>query len=195
MSTFIENFKRRIGQKLWLRKFPIHRKKKFLAFRDAKSLLILFDASTPEQIDQISHFIEEIKSDHALQIQAIGYAKGNNRNNSNNIENQLNIHFITRKELSFFYFPRPHKWVECLGQDFDLLMVLTSRPLFVVQLLANHVSAKMKLGKSELWNDTFDFMVATPDSIPFDQMGREMVNQLKMFQPKYKFNDSISQNA
>lgn len=182
MFNYIEKIKQNIGSSLLKRKYKEQRVKRFIPIASAKSILILYDAETPENDLAIKKIKELLKSINPLDVHVVGY-KHHSHHQEEYMADNLN-NFISRKDFDFFYQPKNETVKNLLSSRFDLLFLLSAKRIFPLVILAHYIPAAFKAGRNNIVDEDLDFMIDQPHEQSLETLGQNLITHLNMFKVK-----------
>ena len=127
-------------------------------FENAKTVGIIFDATNPDDFEQVKRYANELRENNK-KVKVLGYFK------SNGVPaltySKLDFDFFSNKEVSLLGKPTPvfiHNFIE---EEYDLLIDLNIHDHFALRYVAAMSKAVFKVGKFEEENDihTHDMMI------------------------------------
>tara|TARA_B100000683_G_scaffold203690_1_gene197134 strand:+ start:177 stop:728 length:552 start_codon:yes stop_codon:yes gene_type:complete len=154
---FIEDIKHKIGQWVFQRELKQNKRIKSVCnLNDAKSIGILFDATTKEQIDQVKPLVDYffgLKKD----VKAFGYV------NSKKFEEchipKLQYDFFNLKDLNWYYKPQNDYINNFIKKEYDILINLSDSKCIPIKYLVASSVARFKVGKHEDGYEIYDLMI------------------------------------
>lgn len=155
---FIEDIKHKIGQWVFQRELIQNKRKKSVCnLNDAKSIGILFDATTKEQIEQMKPLVDyffSLKKD----VKAFGYV------NSKKYEEchipKLQYDFFNLKDLNWYYKPQNDYIKNFIKKEYDILINLSDSKCIPIKYLVASSVARFKVGKHEDGYEIYDLMIS-----------------------------------
>ena len=142
--SYIQNFRLKINQFLFLRELKLNQRVKSVCNIDeAKSIGILYDATSEENINKIKPFVSyffELRKD----VKALGYV--NDKKLSYCHTPKLQYDFFYQKDLNWFYKPQNYIIDNFVKRDYDILINLCA-------------IARFKIGMYEENFDIYDLMI------------------------------------
>ena len=123
---------------------------------NARSIGILYDATSEQNIQNIQPFVSyffELKKD----VKALGFV--NSKELSYCHTPKLQYDFFYQKDLNWYYKPQNYIIKNFVEKDYDILINLCDSNCIPVKYLAGISQAKFKVGKYEEDIDLYDMMI------------------------------------
>lgn len=155
------------------------RKPHTVAFDDAKSIGIIYDATDNDDYELVKNYVKELR-DQKKEVLALGFV---NQDELPNMRfSKLGLDFFTRKNLNWYFKPSHPMVSKFIDGDFDILIFLNVENMLPLKYVAAATKARFKIGKYDSKNSRYcDFMIKTEEHIPLKQF-INLVNQyLKIF--------------
>tara|TARA_B100001287_G_scaffold242447_1_gene217891 strand:+ start:132 stop:683 length:552 start_codon:yes stop_codon:yes gene_type:complete len=154
---FLEDFKHKIGQWIFHRELKLNKRKKSVSnLEDAKSIGILFEATTKEQILEVKPLIDyffKLRKD----VKAFGYV------NSKKFDEchipKLQYDFFNLKDLNWYYKPQNDYILNFVKKEYDILINLSDSNCIPLKYLVASSLARFKVGKHEEGYEIYDLMI------------------------------------
>jgi len=154
---FLENIKLKIGKYIFQRDLKHNKRHKSVYnLEDAKSIGILFDATTKEKVREIKPLVDyffKLKKD----VKAFGYV------NSKQFEEchipRLQYDFFNKKDLNWYYKPQNNYIKNFVKKEYDILINLSDSTCIPLKYLVASSIARFKVGKFEKDYDIYDLMI------------------------------------
>jgi len=154
---FIENIKQKIGKWVFQRDLRTNKRLKEVSNLDAaKSVGILYNATSERQIKQIKPFIDyffELKKD----VKALGYV--NAKQLSYCHAPKLQYDFFYQKDLNWYYKPQNYIIENFVKKEYDILINLSDSSCIPIKYLIASSVARFKVGKLEEGFEIYDLMI------------------------------------
>ena len=155
--SYIQNFRLKINQFLFLRELKLNQRVKSVCNVDeAKSIGILYDATSEENINKIKPFVSyffELRKD----VKALGYV--NDKKLSYCHTPKLQYDFFYQKDLNWFYKPQNYIIDNFVKRDYDILINLCDSSCIPIKYLVAKSIARFKIGMYEENFDIYDLMI------------------------------------
>ena len=154
---FLEDIKHKIGQYVFQRDLKHNKRHKSVCnLEDAKSIGILFEATTKEEIKEIKPLVEyffKLKKD----VKAFGFV------NSTQYDEchipKLQYDFFNKKDLNWYYKPQNDYVKNFIKKEYDILINLSDSSCIPIKYLVASSIARFKVGKFEKDYDIYDLMI------------------------------------
>ena len=155
--SYIQNFRLKINQFLFLRELKLNQRVKSVCNIDeAKSIGILYDATSEENINKIKPFVSyffELRKD----VKALGYV--NDKKLSYCHTPKLQYDFFYQKDLNWFYKPQNYIIDNFVKRDYDILINLCDSSCIPIKYLVAKSIASFKIGMYVENFDIYDLMI------------------------------------
>ena len=154
---FIEDIKHKIGQWVFQRELKQNKRIKSVCnLNDAKSIGILFEATTKEQIDQVKPLVDYFFG-LKKNVKAFGYV------NSKKFEEchipKLQYDFFNLKDLNWYYKPQNDYINNFIKKEHDILINLSDSKCIPIKYLVASSVARFKVGKHDDGYEIYDLMI------------------------------------
>ncbi len=154
---FLEDFKHKIGQWIFHRELKLNKRKKSVSnLDDAKSIGILFEATSKEQILEVKPLVDyffKLRKD----VKAFGYV------NSKKFDEchipKLQYDFFNLKDLNWYYKPQNDYILNFVKKEYDILINLSDSNCIPLKYLVASSLARFKVGKHEEGYEIYDLMI------------------------------------
>jgi len=133
------------------------RQKELKPFKNVKSFLLLFDASTEENYQLIHSIVNDLKDANKI-VRTIGYVPW--KHAPHYCLTKLSWDFITSKNIHFTGIPKVQFVEEVILENFDVLIDFTTEEIKPLQYIASLSMAKLKVTSVQSNNKIFDFVIA-----------------------------------
>ena len=154
---FLEDIKHKIGQYVFQRDLKLNKRIKSVSnLDDSKSIGILFDATTKDQIKEIKPLVDYFFG-MKKEVKAFGYV------NSKNFDEchipKLQYDFFNLKDLNWYYKPQNDYIKNFVKKEYDILINLSDSNCIPIKYLVASSVARFKVGKFEEGYDIYDLMI------------------------------------
>ena len=154
---FLENFKHKIGQRVFQRDLRTNKRLKEVSnLEKAKSIGILYEATNAEQIKKIEPFVKyffALRKD----VKALGYV------NKTKLDDchipRLNYDFFYKKDLNWYYKPQNYIIDNFIKKEYDILINLSDSSCIPIKYLVASSMARFKIGQFEEGYEIYDLMI------------------------------------
>ena len=154
---FIEDIKHKIGKYVFQRDLKHNKRHKSVCnLEDAKSIGILFEATTKEQITQVKPLVDyffKLKKD----VKAFGFV--NSKNYDECHVPRLQYDFFNKKDLNWYYKPQNNYVKNFIKKEYDILINLSDSRCIPLKYLVASSVARFKVGRFEKDYDIYDLMI------------------------------------
>ena len=154
---FIEDIKHKIGQWVFLRELKHNKRIKSVCnLEDAKSIGILYEATSPEQILEIKPLVKYffgLRKD----VKAFGYV--NSKKYDECHIPKLQYDFFNLKDLNWYYKPQNDYIKNFVQQEYDILINLSDSSCIPIKYLVASSLARFKVGQHEDGYEIYDLMI------------------------------------
>lgn len=155
------------------------RKKKFLNYRSAESIGILYDASVEDNYRFITHLVKDLQQNQK-KVKTIGYV--NLKKMPEYSFPKLTFEFCSATGFNWMQKPKLKSINDFIAENFDVLIDLTPSTFFHMKYVAAVSVAKMKTGRyAEEYVDIYDFMIHLDDNATIKETSEQTIHYLKMF--------------
>ena len=169
---FIENIKKRIGYWVFQRELKNNKRFKEIFNLDAaRSVGILYDATSEEKIKQVKPFVDyffNLKKD----VKALGYV--NAKQLSYCHIPKLQYDFFYQKDLNWYY--KPHNYIidNFIKKEYDILINLCDVSCIPIKYLVASSLAHFKIGEQEKGYEIYDLMISLKEDKSMDKLMHEI---------------------
>ena len=172
---FIEDIKQNIGQWVFQQELKTNKRLKSVCnLNDSKSIGILYDATSEDQIKEIQPFVAyffDLKKD----VKALGYV--NARELSYCHTPKLQYDFFYQKDLNWYYKPQNYIINNFVKKEYDILINLCDSSIIPIKYLVASSIAHFKIGKHEEGYEIYDLMISLKD----DKSIEKLMNEIKHY--------------
>ncbi len=154
---FFENIKRKVGFYLLGKEDLPKRTPKVANLETAKTIGILYDATTVENYNAVKDFVKILK-DQKKQVKTLGYVGLDIPKDFQ--QAKLDFDFFLKKDLNWYNMPGHHLVDNFCNDQFDILIDFTLTPLLPQLFVLTWSKAKCKVGRQdEQFAYLFDIMI------------------------------------
>ena len=172
---FIEDIKKKVGKWVFKRELKINKRRKEVCnLESAKSIGILYDASSEEQINLVQPFVSfffDLKKD----VKALGFV--NAKELSYCHVPKLQYDFFYKKDLNWYYKPQNYIIDNFIKKEHDILINLTDSSVIPIKYLVASSLAHFKIGIYEENYEIYDLMISLTD----DRSQQKLMNEIKHY--------------
>ena len=165
---FIEDIKKKVGKWVFKRELKINKRRKEVCnLESAKSIGILYDASSEEQINLVRPFVSfffDLKKD----VKALGFV--NAKELSYCHVPKLQYDFFYKKDLNWYYKPQNYIIDNFIKKEHDILINLTDSSVIPIKYLVASSLAHFKI-------EIYDLMISLTD----DRSQQKLMNEIKHY--------------
>jgi len=175
---FIEDFKQKVGKWVFQRELKINKRSKAVCnLEDAKSIGILYDATSEEQIKIIKPFVSyffDLKKD----VKALGYV--NSKQLSFHHTPKLQYDFFYQKDLNWYYKPQNYIIDNFVNKEYDILINLCDSSIIPIKYLIASSIAHFKIGIHEVNYEIYDLMISLKDDKSMERLMHEIKHYINL---------------
>jgi hypothetical protein len=159
------------------------RKHRFVSYKKAKTILLLFESDYTEKNQNIHAIIHELQQD-GKKVSACGFI------DKKEIATVIypDFRILHHKQTDFFHKPLASYLNELQNSEFDLLIDLTSRQVIPLEYLALYTNASFKTGMRKTNLPIYDFVLDI-EKVPLETESTEPVEVL--VEETYLYNQII----
>ena len=172
---FLEDFKQKVGKWVFQRELQTNsRIKEVCNLDDAKSIGILYDATSENQIKIIQPFVSyffDLKKD----VKALGYV--NAKELSYCHTPKLPYDFFYQKDLNWYYKPQNYIIDNFITKEYDILINLCDSTTIPIKYLVASSIAHFKIGIYEEDYEIYDLMI----SLKEDRSMQKLIHEIKHY--------------
>ena len=178
MMQFIENVKQRVGQIVFQKELRNNPRSKLVCnLDDARSVGILYDATTQEKVEVIKPFVSyffDLKKD----VRALGYVNSNQLSFCHSP--RLQYDFFYQKDLNWYYKPQNYIIDNFVQKEYDILINLCDSSIIPIKYLVASSMAHFKIGIYEEEYEIYDLMISLKEDKSIDKLMIEIKRYLKL---------------
>ena len=175
---FLENFKHKIGQRVFQRDLRTNKRLKEVSnLEKAKSIGILYEATNDEQIKKIEPFVKyffALRKD----VKALGYV------NKTKLDDchipRLNYDFFYQKDLNWYYKPQNYIIDNFIKKEYDILINLSDSSCIPIKYLVASSMARFKIGQFEEGYEIYDLMIKLDKEEGLERLMEEIKHYLNL---------------
>tara|TARA_B100001094_G_C18142391_1_gene778646 strand:+ start:1028 stop:1579 length:552 start_codon:yes stop_codon:yes gene_type:complete len=172
---FIEDLKQKVGKWVFQRELRTNsRTKEVCNLDDAKSIGVLYDATTEEQIKMIQPFVSyffDLKKD----VKALGYVNANELSYCH--APKLQYDFFYKKDLNWYYKPQNYIIDNFIRKEYDILINLCDSNIIPIKYLVASSIAHFKIGIYQENYEIYDLMI----SLKNDKSIEKLMDEIKHY--------------
>jgi len=178
MMQFIENVKQKLGQIVFQKELRNNPRLKLVCnLDDAKSVGILYDATTQERVEAVKPFVSyffDLKKD----VKALGYVNSNQLSFCHTP--RLQYDFFYQKDLNWYYKPQNYIIDNFVQKEYDILINLCDSSIIPIKYLVASSMAHFKIGIYEEEYEIYDLMISLKEDKSIDKLMVEIKRYLKL---------------
>ena len=175
---FIEDFKQKVGKWVFQRELKTNKRTKEVCNLDnARSIGILYDATSEEQIKMVKPFVSyffDLKKD----VKALGYV--NSKQLSFHHTPKLQYDFFYQKDLNWFYKPQNYIIDNFVKKEYDILINLCNSSIIPIKYLVASSIAHFKIGIHEENYEIYDLMISLKDDKSMEKLMHEIKHYINL---------------
>ena len=179
---FIENLKQKVGKWVFQRDLKTNmRTKEACNLKDAKSIGILYDATSEEQIKVIKPFVSyffDLKKD----VKALGFV--NSKQLSYCHVPKLQYDLFYKKDLNWYYKPQNYIIDNFIKKEYDILINLCDSSVIPIKYLVASSIAHFKIGIYEENYEIYDLMLSLKDDKSMEKLMYEIKHYINLINKK-----------
>ena len=155
------------------------RKKYYSGIAEVKTMGLIWDASRPEEFQELSRFHQRM-NERNIDLTILAYYPGKE------LPNQLTaIRYLTcmrKKDINFFYRPVSGEAESFITKKFDVLIDINFERLFPLYYITALSSSKFKVGLFDngIAAGSLDLMMDLKKPVKIDNYLNEVINYLEM---------------
>ena len=175
---FIEDFKQKVGKWVFQRELQTNsRTKEVCNLDDAKSIGILYNATSEQQIKIIKPFVTyffDLKKD----VKALVYV--NAKELSYCHTPKLQYDFFYQKDLNWYYKPQNYIIDNFITKEYDILINLCDSNTIPIKYLVASSIAHFKIGIYEEDYEIYDLMISLKEDKSIEKLMNEIKHYIKL---------------
>ncbi|MEC9210008.1 MAG: hypothetical protein VX762_06240 [Bacteroidota bacterium] len=179
---FIEDFKQKVGKWVFQRDLKKNaRTKEACNINDAKSIGILYDATSEGHIKMIQPFVAyffDLKKD----VKALGFV--NSKQLSYCHVPKLQYDFFYKKDLNWYYKPQNYIIDNFIKKEYDILINLCDSSIIPIKYLVASSIAHFKIGIYEENYEIYDLMISLKDDKSMEKLMHEIKHYINLINKK-----------
>ena len=178
----IEDFKQRVGKWVFQRQLTTNKRvKEACNIKDAKSIGILYDATSEEKIITIKPFVSylfDLKKD----VKALGYVDAKELSYCH--VPKLQYDFFYKKDLNWYYKPQNYIIDNFIKKEYDILINLCDSSIIPIKYLVASSIAHFKIGVYEENYEIYDLMISLKDDKSIQKLIHEIKHYINLINKK-----------
>ncbi len=175
---FIEDTKRKIGQWVFQRDLKTNKRlKEVCNLDDARSVGILYDATSESQIKQVKPFVDYFFN-LKKEVKALGYV--NSKQLSFHHTPKLQYDFFYQKDLNWYYKPQNYIIDNFVKKEYDILINLCDSNCIPVKYLVANSIAHFKIGQHEEGYEIYDLMISLKENKGMEKLMHEIKHYINL---------------
>lgn len=142
--SFIINIKKKASEFLLKKEFQnLKRNVRSTSLSNARTIALLFDASSKSEFDFVRNYIKKLKDD-GKKVQALGFY--NQKETPVMMNSKLEYDFFTLKDINWYYKPTSKAVVNYMNEPFDILINLCTKSVLPLLYVTAISKARFKVG-------------------------------------------------
>lgn len=134
-----------------------HRQQKAISLEEAKSFVVLYDATIPGDYELAQKYISQLQQ-KGKKVTSLGFF--NLKELSPALKPTLNNLFITKKQLNWLFTPQSDAISNLIKTEFDVLINFVVHDVFTLTYIAALSKAHFKIGRyTDHHCNYYDFMI------------------------------------
>tara|TARA_B110000238_G_C16139377_1_gene445423 strand:+ start:1993 stop:2535 length:543 start_codon:yes stop_codon:yes gene_type:complete len=174
--SYIEDFKNHVGKWVFQRELKFNKRTKAVSnLENAKSIGILYDATSEAQIKEIQPFVSfffDLKKD----VKALGYVNAKSLAYCHSPKLQYDFFYL--KDLNWYYKPQNYIIDNFIKKEYDILINLCDSSCIPIKYLVASSIAKFKIGQHEKDYEIYDLMISLNEYDTIDKLMTEIKHYL-----------------
>ncbi len=180
--SIITNIKFSIGEKILNSKMKkISRKRGIFNFTNAKTIGIVFNATTQKSFDEANNFIKLLEQ-KKIKVTSIGFV--DSKEVRDFYRETLFMSYFSKKNINWYGKPRNERVEMFVNQDFDILIDLSIINEFPIKYISAMSLAKFKVGKQTENEKYLDFMIDISKKTETEYLIEQITHYLSMINIK-----------
>tara|TARA_B100001778_G_C18383616_1_gene536445 strand:+ start:74 stop:616 length:543 start_codon:yes stop_codon:yes gene_type:complete len=175
---FLEDIKKKVGQWVFQRELRTNKRiKEVCNIDNAKSVGILYEATTEKQVNEVKPFVEyffKLKKD----VKALGYVKS--KQLSFHHTPKLQYDFFYEKDLNWHYKPQNYIINNFIKKEYDILINLCDSNCIPVKYLVASSQARFKIGQHEDGYEIYDLMISLKEDKSLIKLMHEIKHYINL---------------
>ncbi|NTW31502.1 MAG: hypothetical protein HGB12_02560 [Bacteroidetes bacterium] len=156
----------------------MHRNRFISNIDDAKTIGILYDASSEEIYNKVSEFVKYFQNKQK-NVKALGFV------NFNQLPHycfpKLTCDYFTKRDLNWYYKPTNSRVIDFINEEYDIMIDLCMNDCFPLIYVSAVSKAKFKVGRyGEKYSDIYDFMLNVNNTISLEDYFKETIHYLSI---------------
>lgn len=167
----------------------IKRNRKFVTYRSAKTILLLFESDFTEKNPTIRRIIQTLQQDNK-KVTAWGYI------DKKEVKTAIlpDFRILHHKETDFLQKPKSEYISELESSEFDLLINLSANKHLTLEYINLYANAFCKIGVRKTEPQIYDFIYDIENLINTDEGSEESIDELYLFNQIIFYLKSIQSN-
>ena len=176
--SYIENIKKKVGQWVFLKEVRTNNRiKSVYNLKDARSIGILYDATTENCIKKVQPFVSyffDLKKD----VKALGFVDANELSYCH--IPKLQYDFFYKKDLNWYYKPENYIIDNFIKKEYDILINLCDSSVIPIKYLVASSIARFKIGIYEEDYEIYDLMISLKDDRSIQRLMTEIKHYINL---------------
>ena len=174
----LDNIKKNIGQWVFQRDLKFNKRIKSVSnIDDAKSIGILYDATSEKQVKTVEPFVKyffDLKKD----VKALGFV--NAKQLSYCHIPKLQYDFFYLKDLNWYYKPQNYIIQNFVKKEYDILINLCDSSVIPIKYLVASSLAHFKIGIHEDGFEIYDLMISLKEDKSIERLIKEIKHYINL---------------
>ena len=176
--SYIENIKKKVGQWVFLKEVRTNNRiKSVYNLKDARSIGILYDATTENCIKKVEPFVSYF-FDLKKNVKALGYVNAKSLLYCHTPK--LQYDFFYHKDLNWYYKPQNYIIDNFIKKEYDILINLCDSSLIPIKYLVASSRAHFKIGIYEKDYEIYDLMISLNEDKSIEKLMHEIKHYIQL---------------
>lgn len=156
--------------------------RKPICFEDARTVAILFDASSPENQVTVSNYKKRLRG-MGKKVEVMAFVNNKDQQNTNYVFKHFN-----KKNLNWYFHPTGSTISQFINEPYDILMCLHTNPVLPLEYISALSKAHLRVGPYyEDKTFCYDLMIDNMDDDDLNNFIGQIDNVLKIINRKDDF--------
>lgn len=186
LRRMINGLKKKLAYFFLSKANSTHEQRPMLNVHDAKSVLVVYAYRNEIEFAEAQKVVKLFQSETGAKlVDFVIYADVSKKKVENDeITVPKNALLLTKNDVNFYYRPKVEVTNTVVGEQYDLVVDISTQPCLPLSFLASRVKAVTKVGRKHDIPDIFDFTLDMKSSDSVTEFTKQVLNYMSIINKK-----------